>query len=675
MNLLIEKRLLTIYLLLSFCGFIAFSQSENDSVKLLREVVVTKDAKKTQTRSTAPLQILDKEKLASLNALQISDAVKHFSGVTVKDYGGIGGLKTVSVRSLGANHTAISYDGIPVSDVQTGQFDIGRFSLENVDNVSLNIGQTDNIFQPARMFASASALNIQTLKPQFQANDFMSGKIGLKAGSFGLINPTILLNGKINNTLSTSISGEWISADGKYPYILNYGIVGKDSTSAEIRQNTDVKNLRLEGTLFADFSETSKAYLKAYFYNSERGLPGATIYYNTENFSSQRLWDNNLFVQSHFETRFAPRLDFQANAKYNRAYLRYLDPAILNSAGKTDNRYTQQEIYGSATVRYRALEMLSFSATSDVFANTLHTDLNYFAFPKRLTWLSAVAGKFVSENLLATASLLHTQTFESVKIGEPTENQSKFSPYISISYKPFETSDLRLRAFYKNIFRLPTFNDLYYTQIGNRNLKPEDANQFNFGATYTLSHGNWLDLLLFTADIYRNNVKNKIVAYPTKNIFEWTMINYGTVEINGLDVSVDAVFNLSKNVQFNLGATHTYQRAINKTDPESRAFGHQIPYTPRVSGSLKSGFKTPWINVNYSMVWSGHRYALNQNFKENRVEGFADHSLSLARNFKLKSGEIVVNAEVLNLTNKNYEVVRFFPMPGRSFRMTVSWKY
>ena len=675
MNYLIENRLLTLFLLLIFCGFPLLSQNENDSAKLLREVVVTKDARKTQTRSTAPLQIIDNEKLATLNALQISDAVKHFSGVTVKDYGGIGGLKTVSVRSLGANHTAISYDGIPVSDVQTGQIDIGRFSLENVDNISLSIGQTDNIFQPARMFSSASVLNIQTQKPNLSDKQSISGKINLKAGSFGLFNPAFLVNGRFSEIISASFSGEWLSAHGKYPYVLNYGIIGKDSSSVETRKNTDVKNLRLEGTLFADFSDNSKSYLKTYFYNSERGLPGATIYYNTDNFSSQRIWDNNFFAQTHFETRFSPALDFQANAKYNRSFMRYLDPAIPNSTGKIENNYTQQELYGSATARYRVLEKLSFSASSDVFYNQLKADLSNFAFPERLTWLSVLAGKFTSEKLLATVSLLYTQTFEQVKNGDPSENQSKLSPYVSISYKPFETSDLRIRTFYKNIFRLPTFNDLYYTQIGNRKLKPEDTNQTNLGVTYSLSNDSWLNALLFTADAYHNKVKNKIVAYPTKNIFEWTMLNYGTVEINGLDLSADAVLKLSKNVKLNLGGTHTYQRALNKTDATSRNYNHQIPYTPRVSGSAKAGMQTPWFNVNYTMIWSGHRYALGQNFKENRVEGFADHGISLSRDIYTAYGVFSTNLEALNLLNKNYEVVRFFPMPGRSFRATLVWKF
>ncbi len=130
------------------------------------EVTVSDIYQTREVRSTAPLQLFfPKKPLKNLHALQVSDAVKHFAGVTVKDYGGIGGLKTVSIRSLGAQHTAVGYDGIAITDCQTGQIDIGRFSLDNVDQLSLSNGQSDNIFQPARFFASAGILDIQTLTP------------------------------------------------------------------------------------------------------------------------------------------------------------------------------------------------------------------------------------------------------------------------------------------------------------------------------------------------------------------------------------------------------------------------------------------------------------------------------------------------------------------------------
>ncbi len=675
MNLLIENKYLTIVFLLIFCGLPLLSQNERDSVKHLREVVVTQDAKRTQSRSTAPLQIIDNKKLASLNALQLSDAVKHFSGVTVKDYGGIGGLKTVSVRSLGANHTAISYDGIPVSDVQSGQIDIGRFSLENVDNVSLNIGQTDNIFQPARMFASASVLNIQSQKPRFQTNQKINGKIGLKAGSFGLFNPTVLLNTKISNKLSATFSGEWLGANGKYPYVLNYGIVGKDSSSVETRKNTDVKNLRLEGALYADFSEKSKGYVKAYFYNSERGLPGAIIFYNDKSFASQRLWDQNFFAQAQFEHRFSNRWAVQLNAKYNNSFSHFMDTAWLNQSQKIDNTFRQNELYTSLSTLYKQNDHLSFSASTDFLLNSMDANLYRFTFPTRVTSLSSIAGKYVNERITAIGSLLYTQTFESVEFGIPADNQQKFSPYMSFSVKPFETADFRLRAFYKNVFRLPTFNDLYYLRVGERKLKPEDANQFNLGITYSLSDISVFSNITFSADAYHNRIKNKIVARPSASLFEWSMMNYGIVHINGIDLNLETLIAVNQDVAIEMSGSYTFQKATDLTDKTSRTYGHQLPYTPFHSGSGRINAINPWVNVAYSMLWSGARYSNYQNYAENRMLPYFDHSISFNKSFEINRITARTGLEILNIFNQNYQVISGFPMPGRSFRLSLTINY
>ncbi len=654
-----------------------------DTTKVYRiaEITVVEKYRNSEIRSSAPLQILSSKQIEKLNALQVSDAVKYFSGVAVKDYGGIGGLKTISVRSLGAAHTAVSYDGITITDCQTGQIDIGRFSLDNVDMLSLNNGQSDNIFQPARLFASAAVLNIRTLSPRFHGSKTTNGQISFKTGSFGLLNPSFLVQQKINSKFSTSFSGEWLSANGEYPYLLNYSYLGSGIESRETRKNTDVKNLRLEGAVYGTFSENESAYLKAYYYSSERGLPGATILYNTDNFSSQRVWDATFFTQAHYEKDFNKLLSLQLNAKYNHGMLHYLDTTYLNELGRMESIYKQNEYYASASLLYKAFQNLSFSFASDGFINQMTADFETdaldaeFANPTRTSLLTVLATKYVSNQFLATASILSTLVNEQVKVGFPAENQHRFSPFLSFVYKPFENQDLRLRAFYKNIFRLPTFNDLYYSRIGNSKLKPETTDQFNLGITYSVSLTAWMPLLSVTVDGYRNYVQDKIIAMPTKNIFVWSMLNVGRVEITGLDLTAETTLKLSDKVGFLMGGTYTYQRALDVTTLGNGTYKHQIAYTPRVSGSGKVGIETPWVDVSYSVLWSGKRYGGFQNFDINRLPGYSDHSISAMRTFKINEKELTLNLEVLNLMNENYAIVKWFPMPGRSLRGTVKVKF
>lgn len=642
------------------------------------EVTVSDIYQTREVRSAAPLQILTKDALKNLQALQVSDAVKHFAGVTVKDYGGIGGLKTVSIRSLGAQHTAVGYDGITLTDCQTGQIDIGRFSLDNVDQLSLSNGQSDNIFQPARYFASAGILNIQTLTPRFEEGKRTNISASFKTGSWGLVNPSLLLEQRLSRKWTASANAEWMSSDGQYPYTLHYGNTESDQTSREKRKNTDVQTLRAEAGLYGNFSDKEQWRLKAYYFQSSRGLPNATTFYY--DYSTQHLWDKNTFIQSQYKKEFNRQWVFQTSAKWNWSYQRYLDPDTKNSIGKTENSYYQQEYYLSASVLYRILNNLSFSLSTDGSINTMNANLQAFVSPTRYSWLTAFAGKYVNDWLTLSASALATVINEDAKQGGSAGNHRKLTPYISASIKPLRNEEFRIRFFYKDIFRLPSFNDLYYEEVGNANLKPENAQQYNIGMTYSKNICPFLPYISATIDAYYNKITDKIIAYPTKNLAVWSMRNLGSVEIKGIDVTGSLSLQPWEKIRINLSGNYTYQRALDVTSSdvntsEGRTYEHQIAYTPRVSASGQAGIETPWINLSYSFLFSGKRYMQGENIAENRLDSYSDHSISASRSFNIMKTKTSVGIEVLNIADKNYEIIKSFPMPGRSVRASISIKY
>lgn len=639
-----EKRTLAIFavsckLFLSTSLFAQQQRVDTARTYFIPEITVSDIYQTREVRSTAPLQIFSKDALKNLNALQVSDAVKHFAGVTVKDYGGIGGLKTISIRSLGAQHTAVGYDGITLTDCQTGQIDLGRFSLDNVDQLSLSNGQSDNIFQPARFFASAGILNIQTLTPRFEDGKHTNISASFKTGSWGLVNPSLLLEQRISRKWTVSANSEWMSSDGHYPYTLYYGNEEGDLSSREKRKNTDVQTFRAEAGLYGNFSDKEQWRLKAYYFQSSRGLPNATTFYYTH--SSQRLWDKNTFIQSQYKKEFNRQWVFQTSAKWNWSYQRYLDPDYKGSTGEIENSYYQQEYYLSGAVLYRLLNNLSFSLSSDGSINTMNANLNDFAHPTRYSWLTAFAGKYVNNWLTLSASALATVIYEQTDKGGSAGNHRKLSPYVSASFKPFDKEEFRIRIFYKDIFRLPSFNDLYYGETGNNKLKPENARQYNIGLTYSKDVCPFLPYLSATVDAYYNKITDKIIAYPTKNLAVWSMRNLGSVEIKGIDVTGNVSLQPCEKLRINLSGNYTYQRALDVTnsDPaseEGRTYKHQIAYTPRVSGSGQVGIETSWVNLSYSFLFSGKRYAVGQNIAANRLDSYSDHSISASRDFRIK---------------------------------------
>lgn len=675
-------------IVLSILSVVCFSQNKTDSIYQMKEVIIKKQAQERTARSTTPMQILTSDAIERLNVLQLSDAVKYFSGVTIKDYGGIGGLKTISVRSLGANHTAVSYDGITISDAQTGQIDLGKFSLDNVESISLHAGQSDNIFQTARLFASAGVLNVQTLSPQFEENEKYTIRTTLKGGSFGLINPRFLIENRITKKVSTSVNAEYMYSNGRYPYTTHFGNTG-DLTSKGKRTNSDVEVFRAETGLFYNISEHSEFRAKAYYYQSERGLPGADIWYN-ESEPIQRLWDKTFFVQAHYENDLNEKWSVQSNSKLNWTYQRYLDSGYRGAGGKEENNYYQWEYYLSGTLLYRPVKNLSLSIASDAFINTMNADLKTFAYPTRYSFLNVFAAKYTTERFSILGNVLSTIVEEQVNYdknvgdnqstnyGKSGENQNRLSPSLSFSYKLFPKEDLRLRLMYKSIFRVPTFNDLYYSEVGNPDLKPEFTKQYNAGITWVKNIGIYIPFVSISIDSYYNNVEDKIVARPSANIFKWSIVNVGKVDIYGTDITFDAQIKPSDKYSITLSGTYTLQKAwdvTSKTDEvEKLQYKHQIAYTPEHSGSGRISFDNPFVTVSYAVVYSGDRYKLGENIPENYVGKYSDHSISFSKKLRWDKADISSSVEILNLFDSQYEIVKSYPMPRRSIRCTLLFK-
>ena len=120
----------------------------------------------------------------------------------------MGGVKTVDIRSMGTNHMGVFYDGIQLGNAQNGQIDLGKFSLDNIDEISLYNGQKSEIFQPARDFGSAGTIYIRTHHPRFEEGKNDNFNVTLRTGSFGLANPSIRWEHRFSPNLSMNFNSE-----------------------------------------------------------------------------------------------------------------------------------------------------------------------------------------------------------------------------------------------------------------------------------------------------------------------------------------------------------------------------------------------------------------------------------------------------------------------------------
>ena len=662
-----------VWLLWGFCLFPSsmYAQEIQDSitgkVHRIDEVTITARRMPAKITSTTSVQVLRKEDLKNLGLQNMGDAVKRFAGTNVRDYGGIGGLKTVSVRNLGAAHTAVSYDGVAISNTQAGQIDIGRFSLDNVSSLSLAIGHDDNLLQSARLFASAGVLNIETEKPHFEEGRRTFTQVQMRGGSFGYLTPALRHWQKLGERTRLSVDANYLKANGDYPFTLKNG----NLITEEKRINSDVESWQGEVNLFHTFRDDSELSAKAYYYKSERGLPGAIVLYNSE--SDERLWDENYFAQARYKKVFSPKWSLQAQGKYNYSWNKYEDLGAQYTGGKQTDTNSQKEYYLSASALYRPTDRLTFSLSQDGAINKLHTNGLNSPEPTRYTSLTALNARIQTKQLKLSGTVVATYITEEVKAGNTPEDRKRLSPTLSASWQPWEEEQFFVRAMYKNTFRVPTFSDLYYLRVGNTNLKSEKATEYALGLTWSGTPFGFTDFVSITVDGYYNEVKDKIIAFPSTYV--WKMQNYGKVHITGIDVTLATAIPFGRKVNLNLSGNYSWQKALDVTNKEAKNYKHQLPYTPEHNGNVSATLEMPWVNIGYTVTMVGKRYYLAQNIKANEIDGYNEHTGTLWREFKMGQCGLRLQAEVINLTDEGYDVIKYYPMPGRSWRLTGTFNF
>ncbi|MCF3110490.1 TonB-dependent receptor [Niabella sp. CC-SYL272] len=621
-----------------------------------------------QFNTATPVQTLTGSRLQQVNSFSVADALRYFSGVQLKDYGGIGGLKTLNVRSLGAQHLGVFYDGLQLGNAQNGIVDLGKFSLDNIDALSLYNSQNTSTLQSARNFGSAAALFIKSKQPVFEPHKKYQISAAFKTGSFGLINPSLYWQQKVAGNMATTVSVETVHAHGRYK--TRYQKQAYDTTI--VRQNADVASRRMEfavQNLHKDATTHWK--LQAYFYNAERGLPGAVVaerFYN-----AQRLWDRNFFTQGMWRKQINTRYQLLVQGKYANDYTRYLDTTIKKIGGAPlNNTYRQQEYDASLVNEYLIAAGWSVSLATDWIVNKMQANLDHFAYPVRSTGLVAIATELKRKRFMAAGNLLGTFTREKVSTGAAAGNKDVLTPAISASWRPWNHLPISVRSFYKRIFRMPSFNDLYYTIIGNATLKPEYTTQYDIGLQYKKNLADTGSCISLQADVYYNAIRDKIIAIPANNLFRWSMINMGKVAVRGADLRFTYAIAIQHRVFLNSTLTYSYQRAVNKTAGE-RSYNQQIPYAPKHSGSttVQTAYRS-W-GLNYSFIYTGERYMLPENDPQNYLEPWYTHDLSLTKTVRLKQTNAVLALEVNNLLNQYYDVVVNYPMPGRNYLLKIAF--
>lgn len=633
--------------LLSFLSCMAAMHGEEtpDSAVALRSVEVT--GKRTVP---ATVQTISGASLRELASTSVADAIKYFAGVQIKDFGGIGGLKTANVRSLGAQHVGVFIDGIRITNAQNGTVDLGKYSLSTLESVSLyNANKLDKC-QSASEYASGATIYLRTRRPESDSLSVLAG-----IGSFhtyrGRVNAQFCRKGWCGFA-----DVEYLNSRGDYPF--RYHSEYEDTVGR--RTNSDIRYVRAEAALFKGGFASH-----LYLYKSQRGVPGGIVRRLSDKFINVgREWDTDMFAQGSYTKSFGHRHLLKFNLKYSHEYLRYnTDYPENQNTVRADNHYYENDAYASAAYTFFLSDKISGNVSYDARMTWLEADVKRFSTVRRLDQKAVAAVQGEWRGFRAAASVLYQHYRDHTHARGAADPLSRFTPAVSLGYS---YGGLTLRAWYKSIFRAPTLNDLYYTRIGNRMLKPEYTRQWNIGAEYRLTGLNWL--VTAQADGYINHITDRIVCLPIKGTYSWSMMNYGRTYCRGLNATLNGRY-FHNSWNFSLMSAITWQKDLNRTDrDDANTYNKPICYSPAFSCSLTgmAGWRDYSVTVSY--LHTGKR-SWSYGDPGDVLPPYNNVDLRLSGRWRF----LAASLEIIDLFDCQYEHLPRYPMPGRNFKFTITY--
>ena len=78
---------------------------------------------------------LGKKRIEEMMSEDVGQLLSALPGINIRNYGGLGGLKTLSYRGIGGQHTTTLIDGFSLLSTQTGQTNYGQVQSSNLEKV------------------------------------------------------------------------------------------------------------------------------------------------------------------------------------------------------------------------------------------------------------------------------------------------------------------------------------------------------------------------------------------------------------------------------------------------------------------------------------------------------------------------------------------------------------
>lgn len=595
-----------IFILFILSGLTASAQL--DAVQHLPEVVLKDAQLKDFSRGFKVEKIEDS--LTKNNTSSLTDVLRFHSSIYFKE-NGYGMVSSPSFRGTNAAHTAVIWNGININSVFTGQTDFNIISPFGYDEMAIRSGGGGVQYGSGAVGGSIHLNNFYSFKPEQQT----SLKLGY--GSF--------------NTLMTGAETRF---SGK-KYYLNLGIDFIDSKNDYEYIGHDKKNIHGEyHRISAKMNQALKVADGILSWNSEYGLSDRNFSGSLNTIGKDGYEDENTRNLIQFQKFLG---SFKTTVKAAHLYESYkyfpLTQKPLFQGGKSNT------FIGGIEAEYKYRRKLSL--LGKVEYSEIHAEGDNIDEHQRKT--------------LATVFLMNYQVLENLNFGanirrefmNDFENPFLFSA--DAKWKISENYSLWLNGS-KN-YRVPTFNDLFWREGGNKNLKPEKSYQVEIGHEFRFEN--------FKIDLsgYMISSTDMIKWVPVRGTL-WKPENISKALNKGIETNLSYHLKFRKNI-FRLEGSYSYTHA---EDVERKK---QLIYVP--FHQFSSGIYHQYQRVSsfVRMFYNGRAYTTTDNSQS--IPGFQVFDLGFEYNLN-RNPNITLGGTIKNLMNVYYENVAYRPMPSRNFQ-------
>ncbi len=561
----------------------------------------------------------------------LGQALRQQSSVYIKDYGP-GRLATTSMRGGSSTQTAVVWNGFNLQSPMLGQIDFSLLPIFFTDQVTVQYGSSSSLWGSGAIGGAIILANRSAYDQGLQI-DWTS-----QVGSFGQFQNGLAL-GFSTKKITTKTSVFYHVAENDFPFLTENGDAKKLSHSQFEYWGVQQENRLAIGN-------NQQINFTSWYQEADREIPPTIFQQTSVARQKDRQWRNSLEWKY-----FQQKSNLSVRAGWFYEQFQYQD-SIANIDGNSS--------------------AWTYSAAAD-YQYQIHPQ-HKFEVGLNFNYIQAQAKNYLDQPTEKRAALFLAYQWQSRKknwristnIRKEWVNQ-RVGPLVpSLAFETKILPTLFLSGNVNASYRLPSFDDLYWSPGGNRDLLPEEA----WSQSLALRLQKKQYSLSLTG--FNRQVKNWIIWLPQGPF--WSPQNLLEVWSRGFDAKAQVGFSLG-DFHANIDLSYelvlsTNQKGKTENDPSVE---QQLIYVPLHKAFTNIQLRYQHWNISLYQNYTGLVYTLADNSESLDAYFLQDFVLQRSLIFKQHRWEIF--AKVKNLWDQNYVVVAAQAMPGRNYEFGIHFKF